>query len=60
MSGVDDIWTAELVDMQRFFLEAIKYILLIIDVFSKYGRATPFENKDWSQSSFITAKIMNG
>ena len=38
-SGADAIWTADLVDMQSFLKsnKDFKYILMIIDVFSKYG-----------------------
>ena len=44
---VDDIWAADLVDM-RYYSRAnkgYKYILMIIDVFSKYGWAVPIKNK---------------
>ena len=36
---VDDIWAADLVDMQYYSRsnKGYKYILMIIDVFSKYG-----------------------
>lgn len=45
--GVDDIWTADLVDMQLFSKsnKGYKYILMIIDVFSKYGWAIPLKTK---------------
>ena len=37
--GVDAIWAADLVEMQSFsrINKGYKYILMIIDVFSKYG-----------------------
>ena len=46
-SGVDAIWTADLVDMQSFARtnKGYKYILMIIDVFSKYGWAVPLKTK---------------
>ena len=46
-SGTDAIWTADLVDMQSFSKsnKGFKYILMIIDVFSKYGRAIPLKTK---------------
>ena len=46
-SGTDSIWTADLVDMQSFSRsnEDFKYILMIIDVFSKYGCAIPLKTK---------------
>ena len=45
--GVDEIWAADLVDMQYYSIanKGFKYILMIIDVFSKYGWAIPIKNK---------------
>ena len=39
VNGIDKIWAADLVDMQAFskFNRGIKYLLAVIDVFSKYG-----------------------
>ena len=46
-SGTDAMWTADLVDMQSFSRsnKGFKYILMIIDVFSKYGWAIPLKKK---------------
>ena len=46
-SNVDAIWAADLVDMQSFSKanKGNKYILMIIDVFSKYGWAIPIKTK---------------
>ena len=46
-SGVDAIWSADLVDMQSFSKtnNGYKYILMIIDVFSKFGWAIPLKTK---------------
>ena len=45
--NVDDIWAADLVDMQYYSRtnKGYKYILMIIDVFSKYGWAILLKNK---------------
>ena len=45
--GIDEIWAADLVDMQYYTLtnKGYKYILMIIDVFSKYGWAIPLKTK---------------
>ena len=45
--NVDDIWTADLVEMRAFsrFNNGFKFILMIIDVFSKYGWAVPLKTK---------------
>ena len=46
-SGTGAIWTADLVDMQSFAKsnKGYKYILMIIDVFSKYGWSIPLKRK---------------
>ena len=38
-SGIDEIWAADLVEMQKFskWNKGVKYLLMVIDVFSKYG-----------------------
>ena len=45
--NVDDIWTADLVDMQPFSKDnkGFKYLLTVIDVFSKYGWIIPLKTK---------------
>ena len=45
--NVDDIWAADLVEMQPFakYNDGYKFILMIIDVFSKYGWAIPIKSK---------------
>ena len=45
--NVDSIWAADLVDMQYYARtnQGYKYILMIIDVFSKYGWAIPLKTK---------------
>ena len=42
---VDDIWTADLVDMSPFSRsnKGYKYLLTVIDVFSKYGWIVPLK-----------------
>ena len=45
--GVDEIWAADLVEMQTFseWNKGIKYLLMVIDVFSKFGWIEPLQNK---------------
>ena len=47
VKGVDKIWAADLVDMQSFSRKnkGYKYILMVIDIFSKYGWAIPLKTK---------------
>ena len=47
VKGIDQIWSADLVDMQAFSKEnyGVKYLLTIIDVFSKYAWIMPLRTK---------------
>ena len=46
-NGIDEIWAADLVEMQKFskWNKGIKYLMAVIDVFSKYGWIKPLSNK---------------
>ena len=46
-NGIDDIWSADLVDMSSYSKQNkhYKYLLMVIDVFSKYGWIVPIKNK---------------
>ena len=45
--GVDEIWAADLVEMGKFseWNKGFKYLLMVIDVFSKFGWVEPLQNK---------------
>ena len=45
--GVDKIWAANLVEIQKYskWNKCIKYLLMVIDVFSKYGLIVPLKDK---------------
>ena len=45
--GIDKIWSADLVEIGKFskWNEGVKYILMVIDVFSKYGWIRPLKDK---------------
>ena len=47
VGGVDETWAADLVDMSAFSRDnrGFKYLLSIIDVFSKYGWLVPLKDK---------------
>ena len=47
VNGIDEIWAVDLVDMQTFskFNRGTKYLLAVIDIFSKYGWLVPLKDK---------------
>ncbi|XP_044740086.1 uncharacterized protein LOC123301413 [Chrysoperla carnea] len=47
IKGLDDLWQADLVEMGSYVKEnnEYKYLLTVIDSFSKYAWATPIKNK---------------
>ena len=51
MFNIDDIWSADLVDMRQYSKQnkGFNYILTVIDVFSKFGWAIPLKVKTGKQ-----------
>ena len=59
VSGVDQTWVADSVDMQAFvkFNSGIKYLLMVIDVFSKYSWIVPLQSKTGVEVAVAFSKI---
>ena len=57
--GVDKIWAADLVDMKAFAEDnkGIKYLLTVLDVFSKYGWIVPLKTKTGAEVAKALKKI---
>ena len=47
MNSIDEIWAADLLDMQAFSKDnnGIKYLLTVIDIFSKFVWIVPLKRK---------------
>ena len=56
---IDTIWAADLVEMQKYgkWNKGIKYLLMVIDVFSKYGWIVPLKDKKTEIISLAFDKI---
>ena len=48
VNGIDKIWAGDLADMRAFSKhnDGVTFLLLIIDIFSKYGWVIPLKNKE--------------
>ena len=46
-NGIDKIWAADLVEMQKFskWNKGMRYLLMVIDIFSEYGWIKPLKDK---------------
>ena len=57
----DEIWLADLIYMQAFssLNKGFKYILTVIDVFSKYAWAVPINDKSAASVTKAFEKIIN-
>ena len=47
VNGIDEIWCSDLVEMQKFskWNKGYRYLLMVLDVFSKYGSIVPLKDK---------------
>lgn len=59
--GLDETWQADLVDMQAYAGQnkGYKYLLTVIDVFSKYAWAVPIKSKEMGPVSSAFKSILN-
>ena len=59
VNHIDEIWTSDLVEMQKFskWNKGIKYLLMVIDVFSKYGWIVPLKDKKAETVTLAFTKI---
>lgn len=62
VNGINEIWAADLVDMQAFskFNRGTKYLLAVIDIFSKYGWLVPLKDKTGKSVAAALKKIFKG
>ena len=60
MNGIDEIWAADLIDMQAFSKNnnGIKYLLTVIDIFSKFGWIVPLKRKTGQEVANEFSKIL--
>jgi len=58
--GIDDLWAADLMDMKKFSKEnnGYKYLLNVIDTFSKFVWAAPIKKQGWRNSFKSFQKII--
>ena len=60
-AGIDDLWMADLMDMVKYAdqNEGYKYVLLVIDTFSKYVWLRPLKRKTGDEVEKAFADIFN-
>ena len=59
-SGIDDLWDVDLMDVSNLAVhnDGVKFILIIIDVFSRYLFAEPMSNKTPAETLKALKKVM--
>ena len=60
MNSIDEIWTANLIDMQAFSIDhnGIKYLLIVFDVFSKFVWIIPLKRKTGQEVANAFCRIL--
>ena len=62
VNGIDEMWAADLIDMQAFSKEnnGIKYLLTVIDIFSKFVWIISLKTENWTGSRKRIFENLNG
>ena len=60
MNSIDEIWAADLIDMQAFSKDnnGIKYLLTVIDIFSKFIWIVPLKRKTGQEVANTFSRIL--
>ena len=60
MNSIDEIWAADLIDMQAFSKNnnRIKYLLTVIDIFSKFVWIVPLKRKTGQEVANAFSRIL--
>ena len=60
VKGIDDTWAIDLVDMTLYvpYNRWFKFLLVVIDIFSKYGWIIPLNNKTGKSVTRAFASIL--
>ena len=60
MNGIDEIWAADLINMQAFSQDnnGIKYLLTVIDIFSKFVWIMPLNRKTRQEVANAFSRIL--
>ena len=60
MNSIDKIWAADLIDMQAFSEDknGIKYLLTVIDIFSKFVWIVPLKRKTGQEVANAFSRIL--
>lgn len=61
LKGIDDLWQADLIDVVslKMYNKGYKFILVVIDCFSKYAWAVPLKTKSKQEMSQVFASILH-
>lgn len=60
VKGFDDLWQCDLIDMTKYYKanKGFKYIITVIDVFSKYAWSRPLKTKTSKEVTFAMENIL--